>query len=83
MRVHVSDTITSICWLDYSIGGTGVPRHVVAVVTNWSSIPANFNRTSFVYDSVLYKGPGTTIRKWEEPPELLRRQRIGYRPNGN
>jgi len=79
MRAHVSDTIPSICWLDYSFGGTGIPEHIVAVVTDWAGIPANFNRTSFVYDSVLHKGDGKTIQKWTEPPELTRKPRIGQR----
>lgn len=79
MRVHVaaSDNQPSICWLDYSIGGTGTPSHVVAVVTDWAGIPINFNRTSFVYDSVLSNGSGKSIRKWTEPPELVRKSRSG------
>lgn len=83
MRVRVADSIPSICWLDYSVGGTGIPNHVVAVVTDWIGIPTNFNRTTFVYDSVLFNGSGKATQKWEEPPELRRRQRIGYRPSGS
>lgn len=56
-----------ICWFDYWVGGTGVPDHIVAVVTNWTNIPPNFERTSIVYDSLLHKGTGKTIRKWAEP----------------
>jgi hypothetical protein len=77
MRAYITDTIPRICWLDYSFGGTGIPSHIVAVVTDWVGIPKNFERTSFVYDSVLYRGPGTTVRKWTEPPELVRKPRIG------
>lgn len=77
MRVWVTDSLPRICWLDYSVGGTGIPSHVVAVVTDWVGIPANFNRTTFVYDSVLHKGKGLAIQKWTEPPELRRRHPIG------
>ena len=75
MRAYVTDTIPRVCWMDYWFGGTGIAAHIVAVVTDWDGIPKNFERTSFVYDSLLRNGDGKTIRKWEEPPELRRRSR--------
>jgi len=76
-RLYLVDSKPRVCWLDYQVLGTGIPRHIVAVITDWAGIPKNYERTSFVYDSVLHRGRGSTIRKWEEPPELLRRTPIG------
>lgn len=73
MRVHLSDPTPGVCWFGHSVGGTGIPDHIVAVVTSWAEIPANFNRTSFVYDSVLFQGKRRMDIKWEEPPEILQR----------
>lgn len=74
MRVHVTDALPRVCWFGHTILGTGIPSHIVAVVTDWSGIPANFNRTSFVYDSVLFQGKNHMYLKWEEPPEILKRR---------
>jgi hypothetical protein len=76
MRVHVADALPRICWLDFWAGGTGIPDHIVAVVTDWNGIPANFNRTTFVYDSVLHGGRGMARREWTEPRDLSRRPPI-------
>ncbi|CAN5190094.1 hypothetical protein BH23GEM2_BH23GEM2_23020 [soil metagenome] len=73
MRVYVPDGDPRVCWLDFWAGGTGVADHVVALITDWGSIPEAFHRTTVVYDSVLHGGTGKVIRKWEEPPDLNRR----------
>jgi hypothetical protein len=75
MRVHETDARPGVCWLDFSIGGTGIPNHIVAVITAWSEIPENFQRTTFVYDSVLFGGKGKATQKWREPPDLAKRRR--------
>jgi hypothetical protein len=74
MRVNVHDTKPQVCWLDYSIGGTGVPGHTVAILTDWAGIPANFNRTTFVYDSVLFNGKGRGRQIWTEPKDIEKRR---------
>ena len=74
MRLRVADPAPRVCWFGFSAGGTGIPDHIVAVVTDWLGIPSNFNRTSFVYDSVLFQGKGKVNTKWEEPPEILKRR---------
>jgi hypothetical protein len=73
MRAQVPDSRLAVCWLDFSIRPTGTPDHVVAVVTDWIGIPANFERTTVVYDSVLLGGHGIGVRGWEEPRDLKRR----------
>jgi len=76
MRVHVLDGEPRVCWLDFSVGGTGMPDHIVAVVTDWGGIPVNFHRTTVLYDSVVYKAAGrrgSIVREWEEPPDLGQR----------
>ncbi len=75
MRVHLSGSEATFCWLDYWVGGTGVPYHIAGVVSDWGTLPANFERTSFVYDSVLHKGGGRHVRKWSEPAEVVKRNR--------
>lgn len=67
MREKYPGTGSGACWLDFAGGGTGVPDHVVAVVTDWNHLPECFNRTTLVYDSVLFDGKGRALRKWEEP----------------
>jgi hypothetical protein len=73
MRVYVPDADPHVCWLDFSYGGTGVPDHIVAVITDWGGIPDAFHRTTIVYDSVLHRGTGKIVREWKDPPDLHRR----------
>jgi hypothetical protein len=75
MRVYVTDDRPRVCWLDYSVGGTGIPDHIVAVVTDWTGIPDQFNRTSFVYDSAVL-GRKKANRHWEEPRDLPRQRPV-------
>ena len=70
MRVHVKDTRVAVCWLDYQVHRQDTPAHIVAVITDWQGIPANFERTATLYDSVLFGGKGIALRKWEEPRDL-------------
>jgi hypothetical protein len=74
MRLHVNaaDKVPRVCWLDYFAGGTRTPDHIVAIVTDWAGIPDNYDRTTFVYDSVLHQGRGTAIKKWEEPAGVVK-----------
>ena len=50
------------CWLDFEVGGTGIPDHIVAVVTSALSLDADYYRTTFVYDSVVLGGNGGKAR---------------------
>lgn len=70
MRVGVADSRVGVCWLDFQVNMGNTPDHIVAVVTDWNGIPANFERTTQVYDSVLLGGKGIGIRSWEEPRNL-------------
>jgi hypothetical protein len=74
MRVAVADSLSAVCWLDFQGGGTGIPDHIVAVVTKWERIPLNFERTTVVYDSVLFGAQGHFRQKWEEPRDLKRKK---------
>jgi hypothetical protein len=67
MREAVADSSSGVCWLDFQGGGTGIPDHMAAVVSTWERIPFNFERTTSVYDSVLFGAKGHFSRKWEEP----------------
>lgn len=73
MRVAVADSSSAVCWLDFQGGGTGIPNHIAAVVTKRERIPLNFERTTVVYDSVLFGAKGHFRRKWEEPRDLKRK----------
>ena len=75
MRIYVRDEEPRVCWLDYSVGGSLIPNHIVAVITDWRGIPEDFTRTGLVYDSVLNAGKGNWVRKWEEPRELRQQSR--------
>ncbi len=55
--------LTQACWLDFWVGGTGIPDHIVAVVTRASSLDADYYRATFVYDSVVHGGNGRAVRK--------------------
>jgi hypothetical protein len=70
MREYRHDGATKVCWLDFAMGGTGIPDHIIAVITDWNHIPDNFNRSTFVYDSVLFGGKGKARQNWEEPRSL-------------
>ena len=72
MRVSASGSEPHVCWFGSSFMEPGTPDHIVAVVTDWSGIPVNFNRTSFVYDSVLFQGRRKMNLKWEEPPKIAK-----------
>ena len=74
MRIKVADDRPRVCWLDYSRGGTGIPDHIVAVVTDWNGIPEQYNRTSFAYDSVLFGGGKAHLFIWTEPTELQKKR---------
>lgn len=74
MRVHVTDQRVGICWLDFAVHLERTPDHVVAVITDWNSIPKNFERTTAVYDSVLLGGKGLGKRGWDEPRDLKRKR---------
>lgn len=70
MRLHAPRDTVGYCSLDFWRGGTGVPDHVViGVVTDWDGIPQNYNRTAFVYDSVLFDRRNPRSFQWEEPRE--------------
>ena len=76
MRVHAQRASSGVCWLDFVMGSSGptaTPEHVIAVVTDWAGIPENYERTTFVYDSVLYDGRSTEA--WVEPPDLRLKQK--------
>lgn len=72
MRVDSKDALIAVCWLDFRVSLQNSPEHIVAVVTDWAGIPDNFERTTLVYDSVVFSGKGIGLRKWEEPPALKR-----------
>jgi hypothetical protein len=74
MRASVTDSLPRVCWFGYSYAEHDTPDHIVAVVTDWAGIPVNFNRTAFVYDSVLFHGRKKMNLKWEEPAETLKRR---------
>ena len=74
MRVHPIDSLPAVCWLDFQMLGTGIPNHIVAVITDWAGIPENFERTTALYDSVLFGGKGLAAKKWEDPPDFKRKR---------
>lgn len=74
MRVHAIDNRVAVCWLDFSVKRPGTPDNVVAVITDWEDIPKNFERTTFVFDSVLLGGAGLGRRQWEEPRDMKRQR---------
>lgn len=70
MRVVVTDTEPRVCGLGYERGGSGIPYHiVVGVITTWFEIPQHYNRTAFVYDSVLFHGRAPNAATWTEPSD--------------
>ncbi len=72
MRVHVTDTLPHVCWLDYSVGGTGKPDHIVALITDWSAIPQHYNRAGFLLDSLGFGRWSPRSSPWSEPRDLRR-----------
>jgi hypothetical protein len=81
MRLRVPDGRIASCWIGFSIVGTGIPKHLVAVITQRDRLPRDFERTTFVYDSVVLGGKGKGIQHWEEPPSVRRSIRT-QRPLG-
>lgn len=73
MRVHHRDKAPAICWLDYQVGGTGVPGHIVALVSEWSDIPRHYNRAGYLLDSLKFGKWSSRSSPWEEPSDLNRR----------
>ena len=71
-----TDERPRICWLDFSVVGSDIPPHIVAVVTGSSAIASNWERTAIVYDSVLFQGKGQVRKRWEPPkPRQTKRSR--------
>ncbi len=74
MRVQVRDSEPRVCWLDFPMGTNTTPDHIVAVITDWTALPENFERATALYDSVLFDGKGLAAKKWEEPPDFRRKR---------
>ena len=75
LALNVRDESPQVCWLDFAVVGTGIPNHVIAVVTDSASVARDFDRTTFVYDSVLLGGTGQGVPTWSDhrpKPKLAR-----------
>ena len=59
-----------VCWLAIQVGSSAMPDHAVYIITDWTGIPANYNRGARMLDSLFFGGPSGSSSskfKWQEP----------------
>jgi hypothetical protein len=59
------DDRTRACWHDFDVGGTNIPYHIVAVISDTRTIGVNYDRTMAVYDSVVFNRRGHATGTWK------------------
>ena len=64
------------CWIDQTLG-TGVPRYVSFIVTDWVSIPRHYNQATSLIDSLLFRGKLHGEPKWIEPKSAPPQRKTG------
>jgi|SRR5687768_3142160 len=67
MRLLIDNDSAAVCWAEIQVGGTNIPYHLVATVTDRANLRKNYERTQVVLDSVLFKGSGRGKLPWREP----------------
>ena len=66
LEEYARDAQPRVCWLDYSVLGSGIPTHIVGVVTDWETIEKHFDRTAALHDSLVLRGGGGKAQKWRD-----------------
>ena len=74
------DDKTRVCWHDFQVGGTNIPYHIVAVISDTRTIGVNYDRTMALHDSVVFNRRGYSTGTWAslvdfESKKALRRKK--------
>ena len=65
---RLTDDRPIVCDTGFDASGTGIPDHIVAIISDRKRLPENFDRTIFVFDSVVWGGKGMFHQRWSDPP---------------